>query len=120
MTSEANESVTQIDTDDLSLHVCPHCRGTLRAIRRWLECSGCGRRYNIRDNIPDFRHQMIHRSTLAEPGGRPFYLKATITDKDDATSEFNGTVEEYWVSPTKCHRVIKLRDFRRHEFSMAT
>ena len=35
--------------------------------------------------------QMIHRSTLAEPGGRPFYLKATITDKDDSKSEFNGT-----------------------------
>src|SRR5580658_9541402 len=55
--------------------------------------------------------QMIHRSTLAEPGGRPFYLKATITDKDDAKSEFNGTVEEYWVSPTKWRRVVKLRDF---------
>lgn len=55
--------------------------------------------------------QMIHRSTLAEPGGKPFYLKATITDRDDAKSEFNGTVEEYWQSPTKLRRVIKLRDF---------
>ena len=55
--------------------------------------------------------QMIHRSTLAEPGGRPFYLKATITDKDDPKSEFNGTVEEYWLSPTKWRRVVKLRDF---------
>ncbi|HTZ98071.1 MAG TPA: energy transducer TonB [Terriglobales bacterium] len=55
--------------------------------------------------------QMIHRSTLAEPGGRPFYLKATITDKENASSEFNGTVEEYWLSPTKWRRVIKLRDF---------
>ena len=55
--------------------------------------------------------EMIHRSTLAEPGGKPFYLKATITDRDDAKSEFNGTVEEYWVSPTKWRRVIKLRDF---------
>jgi len=55
--------------------------------------------------------QMIHRSTLAEPGGRPFYLKATITDKDDGKSEFNGTVEEYWLSPTKWRRVVKLRDF---------
>jgi hypothetical protein len=36
--------------------------------------------------------QMIHHSTLAEPGAKPFYLKATITDKDDAKSEFNGTV----------------------------
>jgi uncharacterized protein YbaR (Trm112 family) len=54
MISEANESATQIDTDDLSLYVCPHCRGTLRAIGRWLECSGCGRIYNIRDDIPDF------------------------------------------------------------------
>jgi hypothetical protein len=55
--------------------------------------------------------QMIHHSTLAEPGGKPFYLKATITDKDDAKSEFNGTVEEYWASPTKWRRIIKLRDF---------
>jgi len=55
--------------------------------------------------------QMIHRSTLAEPGGRPFYLKATITDKDDAKSEFNGSVEEYWLSPVKWRRVVKLRDF---------
>ena len=55
--------------------------------------------------------QMIRRSTLAETGGKAFYLKATITDKDDAKSEFNGTVEEYWVSPTKWRRVIKLRDF---------
>lgn len=55
--------------------------------------------------------QMIRRSTLAEPGGTPFYLKATITDKDDAKSEFNGTLEEYWLSPTKWRRVVKLRDF---------
>ena len=55
--------------------------------------------------------QMIHRSTLAEPGGRPFYLKATITDKDDSKSEFNGTMEEYWLSPTKWRRVTKLREF---------
>ena len=55
--------------------------------------------------------QMIHRSTLAEPGGTPFYLKATITDKNDPKSEFNGTVDEYWLSPTKWRRVVKLRDF---------
>lgn len=54
MISEANESVAQIDTDDLSLYVCPHCRSTLRVIGRSLECSGCGRIYNIRDDIPDF------------------------------------------------------------------
>jgi hypothetical protein len=55
--------------------------------------------------------EMIHRSTLAELGGKPFHLKATITDRDDAKSEFNGTVEEYWLAPTKWRRVIKLRDF---------
>jgi hypothetical protein len=55
--------------------------------------------------------EMIHRSTLTEPGARPFYLKATIRDRDDDKSEFNGTVEEYWLSPTKWRRVIRLRDF---------
>jgi len=54
---------------------------------------------------------MIRRSTLAEPGGRPFYLKATITDRDDRNSEFNGTVEWYWLSTTRWRRVVKLRDF---------
>ena len=34
--------------------------------------------------------QMIRRSTLVQPGGQPFYLKATITDRDDEKSEFNG------------------------------
>jgi TonB family protein len=55
--------------------------------------------------------QMIRRSTLAEPGAKPFYLKATLTDKDDAKSQFTGTVEEYWLSPAKWRRVVTLRDF---------
>jgi TonB family protein len=55
--------------------------------------------------------RMVRRSTLAEPGGRPFYLKATMRDRDDDKSQLNGTVEEYWISPTKWRRVIKLRDF---------
>jgi SAM-dependent methyltransferase len=54
MISEANESAAQIDTDDLNIHACPRCRGMLRAIGRRLECRGCGRIYNIRDDIPDF------------------------------------------------------------------
>ena len=55
--------------------------------------------------------QMTHRSTLVEPGAKSFYLRATITDKDDAKSQFTGTVEEYWVSPAKWRRVITLRNF---------
>ena len=55
--------------------------------------------------------EMVHRSTLVEPGSKPFYLKATISDKDDAKSKFNGTVEEYWLSPNKWRRIVKLRDF---------
>jgi hypothetical protein len=62
--------------------------------------------------------QMIRRSTLAEPGGTPFYLKATITDKDDAKSEFKGTLGEYWLSPTKWRRVVKLRDFSPHDLGI--
>lgn len=61
--------------------------------------------------VSNLLDQMVHRSTLAEPSGRPFYLKATIRDRDDDKAEVNGTVEEYWVSPTKWRRVIKLRDF---------
>jgi TonB family protein len=62
-------------------------------------------------SVSKLLNQMIHRSTLAEPGAKPFYLKATITDKDDAKSQFTGTVEEYWLSPAKWRRVITLRNF---------
>ncbi len=54
MISEANESAALINTDDLNIYACPRCRGTLRAIGRRLECSGRGRKYNIRHDIPDF------------------------------------------------------------------
>jgi hypothetical protein len=54
---------------------------------------------------------MIHRSTLVEPGSKPFYMKATISEKANDKSEFNGAVEEYWLSPTKWRREIRLRDF---------
>jgi hypothetical protein len=55
--------------------------------------------------------RMIHRSTLVEPGSKPFYMKATISESANDKSEFNGSVEEYWMSPTKWRREIKLRDF---------
>lgn len=55
--------------------------------------------------------QMVRRSALAEPNGKPFYLKATLTDKDDSNSPSTGTMEEYWVSPTKWRRTVKLHDF---------
>jgi hypothetical protein len=55
--------------------------------------------------------QMVHRSTLAESGAPAFYVKATIREDKDPSSANNGTVEEYWTSPTKYRRVVKLRDF---------
>src|ERR1700683_4519310 len=70
---------------------------------------GCAREKKI--PASKLLDEMIRHSTLAALGGKPFYLKATITDRDDGKSEFNGTVEEYWVAPTKWRRVIKLRDF---------
>jgi hypothetical protein len=51
--------------------------------------------------------EMIHRSRLVEPGSKPFYLKATISDRGDAKSEFDGTIDEYWLSPTKWRRVVR-------------
>lgn len=75
MISEAvNESLTWIDTDDLNIYACPHCRSKLQAIGYRLVCSRCGRSYEVRDNIPDF--------LLADPAksAQPVLRKVRMID----------------------------------------
>ena len=45
--------------------------------------------------------ELVRRSTLAEPDGKPFYLRAKVLNAKQADWEYNAEVEEYWVSPRK-------------------
>jgi TonB family protein len=55
--------------------------------------------------------ELVRRSTLAEPDGKPFYLRAKVLNAKQADWEYNAEVEEYWVSPTKWRRTIRSKGF---------
>jgi hypothetical protein len=59
----------------------------------------------------------VERSTLNQPGTKPFHLKAIISpsferDKDNGR---NAEVELWWVSPNQWRREIRSKDFRQIE-----
>ncbi len=60
----------------------------------------------------------VEKSTLDQPGTKPFHLKAVIVpvrvDAPDA-NEKTGTVEIWWVSPTTWRREIKSPQFSQVE-----
>jgi hypothetical protein len=55
--------------------------------------------------------QLVSRSTLAETGGKAFYLRAKVLNAKQADWEYNSEVEEYWLSPTKWRRTIRSKGF---------
>jgi TonB family protein len=54
---------------------------------------------------------LVSRSTLAEPQGKPFYLRAKVLNVKEHDWEYNAEAEEYWVSPTKWRRTIRSKGF---------
>jgi hypothetical protein len=61
--------------------------------------------------LADLGDHAMQQSQITLPGGKPFHLKVTIAEKDSRVSDYQATVEEYWVSPTKWRRTITSRDF---------
>ena len=55
--------------------------------------------------------ELVKRSTLAEPDGQPFYLRAKIVNEKDASWDYNSEAEVYWASPTKWRRTIHSKGF---------
>jgi len=53
----------------------------------------------------------MQQSKLTLPGGQPFHLKAKIFEKDQPGSDYTGTLEIYWVSPSKWKRIVTSPDF---------
>jgi hypothetical protein len=57
------------------------------------------------------------RSTLDQPGTKPFHLKAVLapSNERDADSKRNGEVEIWWLSPTKFRREVRSASFSQVE-----
>ena len=57
----------------------------------------------------------VEKSTLDQPGTKPFHLKATYApsrDRDKASNR-NGEIEIWWESPTRWRRELKSPDFHQ-------
>jgi SAM-dependent methyltransferase len=49
-----NAALSPMNAEDLKVYACPQCRSNLKATAGNLECTNCGKSYEIRDGIPDF------------------------------------------------------------------
>lgn len=55
--------------------------------------------------------QDVARSQITFPGSKPFHIKAKVFEVEDPSSDFQATIEEYWIDPTKWRRTIESPDF---------
>jgi uncharacterized protein YbaR (Trm112 family) len=57
-----------LDPDLLAIIVCPACRSRLEPTAEELVCTGCGRAYPVRDDIPVL---LVDEARQPEPGAGP-------------------------------------------------
>jgi hypothetical protein len=51
------------------------------------------------------------KSTLAQPGGASFHLRAVISDQTNHDPQWDAEVEEWWISPTRFKRTFHCSRF---------
>jgi hypothetical protein len=61
--------------------------------------------------LADLGDHAMQQSQITLTGSKPFHLKASIAEKDSPDSDYQATIEEYWVTPTKWRRTITSPDF---------
>jgi hypothetical protein len=73
------------------------------------------------DNASRVR-KAIERSTLDQPGTKPFHLKATLAPSrpSDDSSDRIGTIEIWWASPTQWKRDLAIPGFHLVEITDGT
>src|ERR1700733_12896696 len=69
------------------------------------------------ENLVKEVKQSVTRSTLDQPGTKPFHLKASIAPsfERDKDSGRTGVVEIWWASPTQWKRKVSSQKFHQIE-----
>jgi len=49
-------------------------------------------------------------SSLIGEGAQPFHLRVIVSEPENPQSPYQGTIEEWWLSPTKWRREITSKD----------
>ena len=73
--------------------------------------------FSSADNLAKEIKKAVERSTLDQPGTKPFHLVATIAPsfERDKDSGRTGTVEIWWSSPTRWKREVRSPQFHQVE-----
>jgi hypothetical protein len=56
--------------------------------------------------LADVAQHAVEQSKLTQSGSAAFHLKMTIVETTNPKSEYQGVIEEYWISPHKWRREI--------------
>src|ERR1700739_4657558 len=68
-----------------------------------------------RTSVPlgDALSKALEKSTLAEPGAKPFHIRVVISEPANPGSPYQGTIEEWWLSPNQWRREVTAKDGMR-------
>lgn len=71
--------------------------------------------FGLTKDPADAIKKAVERSTLDQPGTKPFHLKAVLapTRASDQGSSRTGEVEIWWASPTRWRREVRSPNFHQ-------
>jgi hypothetical protein len=68
------------------------------------------------DDLAKLVKKAVERSTLNQPGTKPFHLKATLALSPSPHKDPNmtGEIEYWWISPSQFKREVRTPGFHQH------
>jgi hypothetical protein len=65
-----------------------------------------------RTSIPmgDALTKALTKSSLISEGAKPFHVRVVVSEPENPESPYQGTIEEWWVSPNQWRREVTTRD----------
>lgn len=58
----------------------------------------------------DALNKALTKSSLTGPDARPFHVRVVVSEPENPQSPYQGTIEEWWVSPDKWRREVTSKD----------
>lgn len=91
------------------------CKTFLRAAMIGLALAGACAGHSQAEDVWGQVRKAIEKSTLDQPGTRPFHLKATFAPTQDRNSgtHHEGEIEIWWLSPTQWRREVRCPQFHQ-------
>lgn len=63
--------------------------------------------------VGDALTNAMAKSSLTASGAKPFHIRVNVSEPENRTSPYQGTIEEWWISPTQWRREVTTKDGMR-------